>query len=167
MGLEGDAPWALGVMWMLAGIVFLLLVLRLYTRIICLASYGLDDHVYCVAFLFLLGFTIFIHLAGNYGFGQTMEEIGDPEMVVRATLMECIGQGIAIVGMSVAKAALGTFLLRLVTVPWHKIAIWCAMTLVSLASIGSPPTTSSYKPGCATLTSEQPKSFVSGCLAFL
>lgn len=51
MGLAGDGPWALGVMWMLVGLVFLLLGLRLYTRIVCLASYGLDDHIYIVAFV--------------------------------------------------------------------------------------------------------------------
>ncbi|KAK5651804.1 hypothetical protein OQA88_11672 [Cercophora sp. LCS_1] len=135
MHLEGEAPWALGVMWTLAALVFLLLVLRLYTRIVCLASYGLDDHVYLVAFVFLLIFTIFTHISGLYGFGRTPEEIGDMEKVVKATLYECIGQGFAIVGMAIAKCSLGFFLLRLVTLQWHRIAIWGAMGLVSAASI--------------------------------
>ena len=55
--------------------------------------------------------------------------------MVKATLYECIGQGFAIVGMAIAKAALGAFLLRLVNIRWHKIAIWAAMVFVSLASI--------------------------------
>ncbi|CAP66972.1 uncharacterized protein PODANS_4_5490 [Podospora anserina S mat+] len=135
MTLKGDAVWALGVMWFLCTLVFLLMCLRLYTRIVCLSSYGLDDHIYIVAFIFLLIFTIFIHLSGTVGFGQTMEEIGDMELVVKATLYECIGQGFAIVGMAIAKASLGTFLLRLVTVRWHRIAIWSALGLVSGASI--------------------------------
>lgn len=136
MGLKGDAPWALGVMWLLTGLVFLLMLLRLYTRIVCLASYGIDDHIYIVAFVFLLIFNIFTHLSGLYGFGQTVEEIGDPELVVKATLYECIGQGFAIVGMAIAKTSLGFFLLRLVRIHWHRIAIWAAMGLVSAASIG-------------------------------
>lgn len=136
MTIKGDAPWALGVMWMLAGLVFCFLMLRLYTRIVCLASYGIDDHVYLTAFVFLIIFTIFTTLSGHYGFGQTMEEIGSVDMVVKATLYECIGQGFAIVGMAIAKASLGFFLLRLVTIRWHKFAIWSAMTLVMLASIG-------------------------------
>ncbi|KAK3303642.1 uncharacterized protein B0T15DRAFT_402521 [Chaetomium strumarium] len=135
MGLKGDAPWALSVMWLLAGLVFFFLLLRIYTRVVCLASYGIDDHVYFTAFVFLLIFTIFTTLAGNHGFGQTMDEIGDIDQAVRATLYECIGQGFAIVGMAIAKASLGFFLLRLVTIPWHRIAIWSAMTLVMLASI--------------------------------
>ncbi len=136
MGLEGDAPWAIGVMWVMAALVFFFLCLRLYTRIVCLASYGVDDHAYIVAFIFLLVFTIFTTIAGHYGFGQTMEEIGSIESAVQATLYECIGQGFAIVGMAIAKSSLGFFLLRLVTVRWHRIAIWCAMTLVMAASIG-------------------------------
>ncbi|KAK3376498.1 hypothetical protein B0T24DRAFT_221134 [Lasiosphaeria ovina] len=135
MGFGGDAPWALGVMWFLTALVFVFLLLRLYTRIVCLAAYGLDDHVYLVAFVFLLIYNIFIHVAGTYGFGQTLAEIGDMERAVKATLYECIGQGFAIVGMSIAKASLGFFLLRLVTIQWHRIAIWCMMTLVALASI--------------------------------
>ncbi|GAB1315542.1 hypothetical protein MFIFM68171_05752 [Madurella fahalii] len=135
MGLKGDGPWALGVMWLMVALVFLLMMLRLYTRIVCLASYGIDDHIYVVAFVFLLIFTIFTHLAGNYGFGQTMEEIGNIEWAVQATLYECIGQGFAIVGMAIAKASLGFFLLRLVTIFWHRVAVWAAMVLVMLASI--------------------------------
>lgn len=69
-----------------------------------------------------------------------MEEIGNMDDVIRATLYECIGQSFAIVGMAIAKASLGSFLLRLVVMPWHKIAIWCAMVLVTLASIGQFPT---------------------------
>ncbi|KAK4156596.1 hypothetical protein C8A00DRAFT_40981 [Chaetomidium leptoderma] len=135
MGLKGEAPWALAVMWLLTAIVFFFLLLRLYTRIVCVASYGLDDHVYLLAFIFLVIFTTFTTLAGHYGFGQTMEEIGSMDSVVTATLYECIGQGFAIVGMAIAKASLGFFLLRLVTIYWHRIAIWTAMTLVMLASI--------------------------------
>lgn len=95
-----------------------------------------DMLTFTCAQIFLLIFTVFIHLSGTVGFGQTMEEIGDIELVVKATLYECIGQGFAIVGMAIAKASLGTFLLRLVTVFWHKIAIYAAMGFVSAASIG-------------------------------
>jgi len=58
------------------------------------------------------------------------------ERIVNATLYECIGQGFAIIGMAIAKAALGAFLLRLVTIRWHQIAIWTIMALVSAASVG-------------------------------
>ncbi|SPO00301.1 related to integral membrane protein pth11 [Cephalotrichum gorgonifer] len=135
MGFGGDAVWALSVMWFLAALVFFFLLLRLYTRLFCLASFGVDDHIYAVAFVFLLIFTIFTHISANYGFGQTMEEIGSVDRAVLATLYECIGQSFAIVGMAIAKASLGSFLLRLTVVSWHRIAIWFTVVLVSLASI--------------------------------
>jgi hypothetical protein len=150
-------------MWMLTAIVFFFLLLRLYTRIVCLASYGLDDHAYIVAFIFLLLFTSFTTVAGYYGFGQTMEQIGSMDRTVQATLWECIGQGVAIVGMPIAKASLGFFLLRLVTIQWHRIAIWSAMTLVTMASIGGLPW--SLRPSLSsTLT---PSSTSTLLLAFL
>ncbi|KAF9873461.1 hypothetical protein CkaCkLH20_08920 [Colletotrichum karsti] len=133
----GDAIWALPVMWLLTGLVFFFLVLRLYTRIVCVASYGVDDHIYIVAFVFLLIFNVFIHLSANYGFGQTMDEIGNMDDVTKATLYECIGQAFAIVGMAIAKWSMGFFLLRLVTVKWQTTAIWVAMVTVGLASIVS------------------------------
>lgn len=55
MGLKGEAVWALAVMWTLTGLVFAFLLLRLYTRIVCLAAYGVDDHIYAVAFVGELG----------------------------------------------------------------------------------------------------------------
>lgn len=64
-----------------------------------------------------------------------MEEIGDQNKVVKATLYECIGQGFAIVGMAIAKASLGAFLLRLVVIPWHRWVIWFMLAFVVLASI--------------------------------
>lgn len=51
MGFEGKAPWAMGVMWFLTALVFFFLCLRLYTRLVCLASYGIDDHIYAIAFV--------------------------------------------------------------------------------------------------------------------
>lgn len=39
--------------------------------------------------------------------------------------------------MAIAKAALGTFLLRLVSVTWHRIVLWVAMIAVSIASVGT------------------------------
>jgi hypothetical protein len=58
------------------------------------------------------------------------------EKIVKATLYECIGQGFGIAGMPVAKAALGAFLLRLVTKTWHRVSIWAIMILAGIASLG-------------------------------
>jgi len=67
------------------------------------------------------------------------------ERIVKATLYECIGQGFAIIGMSIAKAALGAFLLRLVTLRWHKIAVWSVMIMVVIASVGKLSTLVTFR----------------------
>lgn len=51
MAMGGEALWAMPVMWVLTVLVFFFLLLRLYTRIVCLAAYGVDDHIYAVAFV--------------------------------------------------------------------------------------------------------------------
>ena len=87
--------------------------------------------------MFLLVFNIMIQLAGQHGFGQTMAEIGNDHDMIMATLYECSGQAVAIIGMSIAKCSLGTFLLRLVVVSWHEWLIWFFMAFVVLASIST------------------------------
>jgi len=49
--MEGDAPWALGVMWTLTFIVFVFVILRLYTRVLIVKIFGVDDLVYNIAFV--------------------------------------------------------------------------------------------------------------------
>ncbi|KAG9255793.1 uncharacterized protein F5Z01DRAFT_699609 [Emericellopsis atlantica] len=131
LGMGGEAHWAMAVMWTFTAFVFLFLLLRIYTRVVCLSSYGLDDHIYVVAFVFLLIFIIFVQLSAQIGFGVQIEYLQhDMARVTKATLYECIGQGFAIIGMSIAKASLGVFLLRLVSLQWHRISVYVAMGLL-------------------------------------
>ncbi|KAK3340623.1 hypothetical protein B0H65DRAFT_510725 [Neurospora tetraspora] len=120
MAMGEHASTALAIMWMMAGLVFILVILRVYTRVVCMAAYGTDDWIYVAAFIVLLIYTVLIQHADFFGF---------------ARLFECLGQTTSFVGMPLAKASLGAFLLRLVTVTWHRVAVWGAMTLMSLASV--------------------------------
>lgn len=49
--MSGDGPWSVAVMWALTAIVLVFTLLRLYTRIVVVKSYGMDDHVYVAAFV--------------------------------------------------------------------------------------------------------------------
>ena len=51
MAMGGDGPWAIGVMWALTAAVFTFVVLRVYTRVVVVKSFGIDDHVFIVAFV--------------------------------------------------------------------------------------------------------------------
>jgi hypothetical protein len=64
-----------------------------------------------------------------------MDDIADVEDLVKAILFEAIGQTFAVIGMAVAKWSLGLFLLRLVSLTWHKVAIWITMGSLMAASI--------------------------------
>lgn len=46
MALGGDGPYMVAVLWSLTGLILFFLFLRLYTRIVCVAAYGIDDHFY-------------------------------------------------------------------------------------------------------------------------
>ncbi|KAK4641122.1 hypothetical protein QC761_609580 [Podospora bellae-mahoneyi] len=135
MTLGGDGPWAVSVMWIVTALTFVFVLLRIYTRAYVVGSYGLDDHVYNLAFVLLLCYTIMTTIAAQYGFGQNMFDIQEVEDLVRAILFEAIGQTFAVVGMAVAKWSLGLFLLRLVTQRWHKVVIWITMGSLLAASI--------------------------------
>ncbi|RKK32503.1 hypothetical protein BFJ67_g14711 [Fusarium oxysporum f. sp. cepae] len=62
-------------MWSLTAVAFIFVVLRAYTRIFVVKSFGVDDHVYNLAFIFLLLDTIFTTVAVDYGVGQNMSDV--------------------------------------------------------------------------------------------
>ncbi|KAK3400375.1 hypothetical protein B0T20DRAFT_435484 [Sordaria brevicollis] len=134
MAMGGDGPWAIAVMWIMAALTGLCVGLRLYVRSIIVANTGYDDHVYVIAFILLLGYTICCTIAAHYGFGQDMWDI-PPADIPGAIMWEAIGQCFAVIGMALAKWSLGLFLLRLVNQTWHKISIWLVMGALMGASV--------------------------------
>lgn len=47
--LRQEAPKMLGIMWMFQVIAFVLVGLRLYTRLVVMHNYGIDDHFFNLA----------------------------------------------------------------------------------------------------------------------
>ncbi|KAK8121313.1 hypothetical protein PG999_005433 [Apiospora kogelbergensis] len=136
MAMGGDGPWAITVMWALTTATFVFVLLRIYTRLIVVKSFGIDDQVYILAFVFLVCYTAFTTISARYGFGQNVYDL-DVEDAVRAVLFEAIGQTFAVLGMAIAKWSLGIFLLRIVMKNSHKWAIWIAMIALMGASIST------------------------------
>ncbi|KAF6785191.1 hypothetical protein CSOJ01_15634 [Colletotrichum sojae] len=133
-------------MWSLTAATLVFVVLRIDTRVFIVRSDGIDDHVYVLAFAFLVFYSLFTTISALYGFGQSMADIPNPDDAVRAVLFEAIGQTFAVVGMAVAKWSLGLFLLRLVNTRWHEIA-------VTMVCIGIPIARPLYKRYLDKLTS--------------
>ncbi|KAJ5176408.1 uncharacterized protein N7482_002285 [Penicillium canariense] len=154
--LAGKGVRAVAVMWVMTFISFILVPLRLYTRIYIVKALGEDDHVFNLAWvsygsfehdsrwhddekltglqLFLLLYTIFITIAGVYGFGQPISNL-KMDMAVKAVYNEMIGQTFAVLGMAIAKLSLGIFLLRIVVKQWHRVTIWFSMVSLSVVSV--------------------------------
>lgn len=51
MAMSEGASTALAIMWLMVGLVFVLVILRVYTRVVCMAAYGIDDWIYVAAFV--------------------------------------------------------------------------------------------------------------------
>ncbi|CAF3526423.1 unnamed protein product [Fusarium graminearum] len=131
MAAGGDGHWVLASMWSLLLVSFVFVVLRMYTRVYVIKSFGADDRMYNLAFFFLLMNTVLMTIGAQYGLGQNLMDIleEEPDHLPLSLLYEAASQTFAIIAMSIAKWSLGLFLLRLVKEKWHKIAIWCMMAL--------------------------------------
>ncbi|KAM0317300.1 hypothetical protein ACHAPQ_011072 [Fusarium lateritium] len=55
MAIGGDGPWVIAVMWSLTAISIVFVALRIYTRVVVVKSFGVDDHVYNLAFSSVTG----------------------------------------------------------------------------------------------------------------
>lgn len=155
--MGGKGPMVVTVMWIFTTLTWIFVCLRLYTRHFILHQIGIDDHVYFLSGVspsngarasilarqfsnesdiqvLLLLYTIFIHIAAVYGFGQSIHTLplADSALAVK---YEMVGQTFAVIGMGVAKMSLGFFLLRIVVVRWHQMVIWLAMVSLMLVSI--------------------------------
>lgn len=76
---------------------------------------------------------LFVHVAGNYGFGQDQRTLPYDDGVT-AHMWETVGQTFIILGMGIGKMSLALFLLRIVIVRWHRIAVWAVGGSLCFAS---------------------------------
>ncbi|GFF23654.1 hypothetical protein IFM61606_08897 [Aspergillus udagawae] len=127
-------PKAIAVMWAMTILSFIFVPLRLYTRTFIIKALGMDDHVYNLAWVFLLLYTVFLTISNQHGFGHPIKTLSLDE-AVQAIYLEMIGQTFAVLGMAIAKLSVGIFLLRLVVKTWHRVSIWVSMVSLSIVSV--------------------------------
>lgn len=80
------------------------------------------------------GFAACCHLAANAGMGRHMAALEPPE-IIETLKLTTIAQSVGISVTGFAKLALGLFLLRIVIVPWHRLAIWIPMLIVGAGCV--------------------------------
>ncbi|KAK8116547.1 uncharacterized protein PG998_004828 [Apiospora kogelbergensis] len=132
MALGGDGPYLVAVLWSLTALILFFLFLRLYTRIVCVAAYGIDDHFYVFTCVLIIAYSSLETVAAYHGYGQYDL---DGDAVARSTYFRMIGQTFSLIATGASKATVGLFLLRLVVVRWMIIAIWVVMALMGILSV--------------------------------
>ncbi|KAI1842960.1 hypothetical protein JX266_010813 [Neoarthrinium moseri] len=132
MAVGGDGIYMIGVLWGLATVVLVFLALRAYTRLVCVAAYGIDDHFYAATCVLVVLFSSFMQVAAEHGYGRSDL---DEDTRIAAAYWRSIGQSFSLLATGTSKASVGFFLLRIVVVRWQRIAVWVFMTFLFLASI--------------------------------
>ncbi|KAK2598648.1 hypothetical protein N8I77_012043 [Diaporthe amygdali] len=128
-----EAPKFLGILWTFQVIAFTLVGLRLYTRLVVLHNYGIDDHFFNFAVFWLFVYVILMTVAACYGLGQTMT---DPASFAtsRALLLVAVGQTVTAAAVISIKISIAFFLLRIVGVNTaHRVAIIVPVALMVLS----------------------------------
>ncbi|KAI0173081.1 hypothetical protein GGR52DRAFT_541839 [Hypoxylon sp. FL1284] len=120
-------------MWAMAALSLVLVALRLYTRIRIVQFVGVEDYMYTCTGIFLLCFAIFIQVAVHHGLGQSFWQL-DVDDASNAIFWTYVANSFAITGNAMAKLSMGLFLLRVVQVRWHKIALWAAILVTTATS---------------------------------
>lgn len=110
-------------MWALTILSLALVVARLYTRIRIIKFVGAEDHMYAWTGVFLLVFTCSIQVGVHYGLGRSFWILSLADSS-DAILWTYVANTFAITGNAMAKLSMGLFLLRVVQIRWHKIALW-------------------------------------------
>ncbi|KAI1451476.1 hypothetical protein F4805DRAFT_95870 [Annulohypoxylon moriforme] len=121
-------------MWAMAALAIVLVALRLYTRIWIVKFIGAEDYMYSLTGVFFLFFAVFIQISVQYGLGQSFWKLSVDDSS-DAIFWTYVANSFAITGNAMAKLSMGLFLLRVVQVKWHKIALWVAVVITTATSI--------------------------------
>ncbi|KAI3321121.1 hypothetical protein HD806DRAFT_504670 [Xylariaceae sp. AK1471] len=90
--------------------------------------------MYTATGIFFLLFTIFIQISVNHGLGRNFWALSLDDSSL-AIFWTYVANTFAILGNAMAKLSMGLFLLRVVQVRWHKIALWTAVAATAITSI--------------------------------
>lgn len=131
---------------------FIFMCLRFWCKQSMSTKVGLDDAVLALSWALFLVFVIISIKTTDWGLGK---HLADADLTQLPKLMYYlpIGQFFAVIAIAVSKSSFIITLLRLVTQPWQKAALWFmlvtingsmgAISIVQFFQCGVPPT-----PGC-------------------
>ncbi|KAH7025000.1 uncharacterized protein B0I36DRAFT_376745 [Microdochium trichocladiopsis] len=130
--LGGEGPYCITVLWTLTAIVLVFLVLRIYTRVVCLAAYGLDDTLYVVTTILTAAYSSVATVACLHGYGRSDL---DAAATADTTLWRMVAQTFSLLATGTSKASVGFFLLRIVAAQWHRLVVWAVVGVMGVLSL--------------------------------
>ncbi|KAK0629553.1 hypothetical protein B0T17DRAFT_589293 [Bombardia bombarda] len=124
------AMMATMIVCIIASLVFMML--RFYCKQILSSSrLGLDDYVLVFSWILFLVFCILSMQAAQYGLGKHLVDIDLVNDFPKALFLIPIGQFFAVLSISVSKSSFILTLLRLVTKPYQKVALWFMLLTIN------------------------------------
>lgn len=121
-------------MWAMTVLCLALVALRLYTRFHIIRFIGAEDYLFATTGVFFVVFTSSIQVAVHYGLGQSFWNLS-LQSSSDAIFWTYVANTFAITGNAMAKLSMGLFLLRVVQLRWHKIALWTLVGVTASTSI--------------------------------
>ncbi|CAM1504640.1 Fc.00g022310.m01.CDS01 [Cosmosporella sp. VM-42] len=119
----GRGPAVIGVLWTQSVVASIIVLLRVYTRKVILRSVGWDDLFLLITIILLTVYAALMSVSSAYGMGRHRAELSHSDYVL-AMKYEVIGQGVSIFNLSMSKAAVGFFILRIARQMRYKVLIW-------------------------------------------
>ncbi|KAE8350679.1 hypothetical protein BDV28DRAFT_159401 [Aspergillus coremiiformis] len=123
------------VLWAEVVVFAVFVALRLYTRKHILNALGLDDYLVSLALFLQIVYTAFVTAASLYGLGRRYADVDDARTYSTAVKYEVCSQVAGIMVIGVGKAAVGTFLLRIVRNKIHIRFIWGCLVVTAIITL--------------------------------
>lgn len=140
-----NAPSILAINGFFCGFTVLVVLARIYVRVIMLKTMGMDDYLIAAATICGVGVLICFIGETSHGIGMHLASI-KPAELVKMLHWQYFHSLIVTVGISLIKLSVATFLLRLVPGKGYKIFLYCMITFLVAFTCSSAGVSHPYPP---------------------
>ncbi|KAK3323777.1 hypothetical protein B0T19DRAFT_463639 [Cercophora scortea] len=135
--LHGDGIWGIPVLWLLAWVTSIAVALRLYTRLVVLKAFGVDDYIYNIAYLMSMIDTCLVTVGIHHGFASDKDYVSQltPDEQTHAFYFTVAAAAASNAALGLARISIGLFLMRIVRAKWQKITLWFVLAAIFALSV--------------------------------
>ncbi|KPI43452.1 uncharacterized protein AB675_7061 [Cyphellophora attinorum] len=133
--LGGRGPQMIGVYTLFVALTTIAIVLRVYTRVLIVKTFGIDDYLAVAAWAVFCVFASFALTGVRHGTGQHAEDILPPSELPIGLKFWWLCEPVYVLCNMLAKASIAVMLLRLTVIRTHRIIIWTVFTITETYSL--------------------------------